>query len=109
LTFATLTLLGFSAFATTAIGVGYEGAQTNCNIQTLGHGVISNCSYNPNGTVVCLCTAVETPGYTCNTAIGVGYSGVQSNCSIQTGGYGQISNCSSNQNGTVVCSCCSSN
>jgi hypothetical protein len=103
-------LFCFNVSAMTAIGVGYQGAQSNCNIETGGNGVISNCSFNTNGTVVCSCDAVSAPvgssNFSCNTAIGVGYQGAQSNCTIQTQGAGRISNCSFNPNGTVVCSCC---
>lgn len=97
-----------SAGAMTVVGVGYEGAQPNCNIATGGHGVISNCSVNPNGTYVCDCEEVAppSPGGSCTTAVGVGYEEAQSNCNIATGGRGTISNCSFNPNGSVVCSCC---
>ncbi|MFZ4405607.1 MAG: hypothetical protein ACOYOK_16060 [Pseudobdellovibrionaceae bacterium] len=103
-----LVLLGEVSQAGFAIGVGYSGAQTNCNLQMGGRGVVSNCSFNANGTVVCSCDEIYNPyqGRTCNTAIGVGYSGVQTNCTLQSGGKGSISNCSFNTNGTVLCSCC---
>jgi hypothetical protein len=100
--------IGFSAHASVVIGVGYQGAQTNCNIATGGRGTISNCSFNPNGTVVCSCDVnVQVPrGNTCSSVIGVGYQGAQSNCTIASNGRGTISNCSFNPNGTVVCACC---
>jgi hypothetical protein len=111
--FASLLITGSMASATTSIGVGLNGAISNC---TLMGGRVNNpyydCTANPNGTYVCQCDTSSGAGPnqcsgTTSSSIGVGLNEAVSNCAIAGG---RVNNpyydCTANPNGTYVCVCC---